>query len=236
MVRLIEELSLMEAPIIFKGAVVLKTAVLSGCNLNTERVTKDLDGDWVGGVTSMAMLTAIIDRAAKNIDPNFHVESYRKFEEKKSAGFTVYNHNDEIFTFDLSVKSNPFYTVYVSDNGVNFNGATPVKMVSDKIQGISNRTIFRRSKDLYDLYLLSSLSGYTTYEIFDIWRVMNRELGEFIAFCNHRQEVEKAYNKLKDITNKPNFPRVYNRVYRFVFPFMNNITDRDYVWDGNQWC
>lgn len=41
MIRLIEELSNMRTPIVFKGAMVLKTA-LYGIPLDTERMTRDL--------------------------------------------------------------------------------------------------------------------------------------------------------------------------------------------------
>lgn len=46
MVRFIEELSKLNVPVVFKGAIVLKTA-LTGINLTTTRETRDVDGDWV---------------------------------------------------------------------------------------------------------------------------------------------------------------------------------------------
>lgn len=57
MVRLIEELSMMNVPIVFKGAVVLKTA-LAGYPLNTERSTRD-----------MALLHFVLIRKSSAISP-----------------------------------------------------------------------------------------------------------------------------------------------------------------------
>lgn len=52
MVRMIEELAKLNAPIVFKGAVVLKFA-LPGDLFPMTRETMDIDGDWVGSVPSM---------------------------------------------------------------------------------------------------------------------------------------------------------------------------------------
>ena len=44
----------MRVPIVFKGAMVLKTAIKqAGINVNTERYTQDIDGDWMAQPPSM---------------------------------------------------------------------------------------------------------------------------------------------------------------------------------------
>ena len=127
MVRLIEELAKLDAPIVFKDAMVLKTA-LSGYPLNTERTTRDIDGDWVGNPPSMEYLNNIINTALSRIGPTYTSTPYREYGQGKSAGFTIHDNGEEIFTIDLSIKQNPYSIYYTTFNGVQFVGASPQKM------------------------------------------------------------------------------------------------------------
>lgn len=163
MVRFIEELSELNAPIVFKGAIVLKTA-LKDSQIATQRGTRDVDGDWVMSEPTMEVLLNTVSTALSKVGDEYSVVVTREYGANKSAGFSVQNIEtlEQLFTFDLSVKKNPFYSTYYSTvNGIAFRGATPAKMVADKLHGISTRTVFRRCKDIVDLYLLSSLTCYS---------------------------------------------------------------------------
>ena len=175
MVRLVEELSLLKVPIVFKGAVVLKTA-LFGYRLDTERATRDIDGDWIGEPPSMEQLNKIINTALLNVGATFTAVPHREYGQGRSAGFTVLDDGNKIFAIDISIKNNPFCCQYITFNGVQFVGASAAKMFADKMHGISSNLVFRRGKDVYDLYLLSTLTGYTTQEIYTILNTIGRTL------------------------------------------------------------
>lgn len=233
MIRLIEELALMKVPIAFKGAMVLKTALVS-FPIDTDRSTADLDGDWVGNIPSMNMLVNTVNTALKNINPTLSCKPYRKYGVGKSAGLSIFNNGKELFTMDISMKQNPYTSNYKTVNGVEFVGASLQKMLADKIQCASTNYIFRRSKDLYDLYLLSIVAGYTTYDVYNIWTSMNKVIGDFDGFINRVDELKHAYEKMKNIINKPQFETVYERVYTFLNPFILK-TNINLTWNGNSW-
>lgn len=198
MIRLIEELSNMRTPIVFKGAMVLKTA-LSGVALDTERMTRDIDGDWISTPPSMDSLTDVINTALHKVDINLSAIAHREYGVGKSAGFYIIdNNNDRLFSIDISIKQNPYYMLYTTGiNNIKFYGATPEKMFADKkMRAISTPKIFRRAKDLYDLYLLSALPGYLSINIRAI--LQSNKLDDFKDFKESIGKLEKnAYNALR---------------------------------------
>lgn len=46
--RVMEELSNEGVPVVFKGAMVLNLAIRKNNPSNVERLTRDIDGDWIG--------------------------------------------------------------------------------------------------------------------------------------------------------------------------------------------
>lgn len=236
MVRLIEELSSMSLPIVFKGAVVLKTAV-AGLSLPTDRGTRDIDADWVGSPPSMEQLRSIIASALLRVDRNLVVKSYRDYGDDKSAGFRVFRNGESrsLFSMDIGMRQNPFYCSYVTVNGIRFVGASPQKIFADKVKAISSTKIFRRSKDVYDLYLLSAMTGFNTLATYNIYRALGSQLEDFSCFVNRVSDLQHAYDKLSDIRNKPDFMTVYKRVYHFVEPFIKRV-GTNLTWNGYNWC
>lgn len=234
MVRLIEELSKLNIPIIFKGAVVLKTALL-GTSITTDRETHDIDGDWVETPPTMQQLEDIINAALCNITTELVALPYREYRPGRSAGFKICDQNKmEAFRIDISIKPNPYYCSYMTVNGIRFNGASPAKMFADKMHGISTNKVFRRLKDVFDLFLLSSLTGYNTQDTYIIYRTVGRELGDFDGFTHRIGDLKHAYEKLHGITNKPDFHVVYDRVYLLAEPFIVG-TQQNLTWNGYNW-
>ena len=59
MYKMISALANMGAPIVFKGALVLKLIQMQTGNIDgLDRETHDIDGDWVGGTPDMMFLPA----------------------------------------------------------------------------------------------------------------------------------------------------------------------------------
>lgn len=233
MVRLIEELSNMRTPIVFKGAMVLKTA-LSGITLNTERMTRDIDGDWISTPPSMEELENLINKALYNVDITLRAVAYRNYGLGKSAGFNILDSaGRKVFSIDISMKDNPYYIAYTTNiNQIKFYGSAPEKMFADKLRGISTVKIYRRVKDLYDLYLLSALNGYSSIKITSI---LGNTIGDFKDFRECSYDLKHAYNKLNRVTNKPSFKEVYSNVYEFIRPFLEGYSDQNLMWADKQW-
>lgn len=179
-------------------------------------------------------MTGVLDKAAKAVSSDFYVNSFRSYDVNKSAGFYVCSGKGALFKMDVSIAQDPFCCTYMTVNGVQFVGTTLQKMFSDKLYTVSGKLIFRRVKDLYDLYLMSAVTGFSTVETYAIYKTFGRDLGRFTEFTTRVEELRYAYDKLKRIINKPSFDTVYQRVLLFIKPFISGVRD-SMLWNGNGW-
>ncbi len=216
--RVMEELSNAGIPIVFKGAMVLNLVTRENNPSKVERMTKDIDGDWVGEFPTMEEMEKALQNAVKVVDSSLNVQINRTFCERKSAGFKIVNESGEkVASIDLSVRQNRFcrpYTSYV--NGISITGASLSKMLADKIYAISGQNVCRRVKDVLDIYVMSFITKVNTDELYEIWKETDRELGNFGAYKTQMAELSKAYDKMKGVKNKPDFIDVYQRVNDIV--------------------
>ncbi len=209
--RVMEELSNAGIPIVFKGAMVLNLVIRENNPSKVERMTKDIDGDWVGEFPTMEEMEKALQNAVKVVDSSLAVQINRTFCERKSAGFKIVNESGEkVASIDLSVRQNRFcrpYTSYV--NGISITGASLSKMLADKIYAISGQNVCRRVKDVLDIYVMSYITKVNTDELYEIWKETDRGLGNFGAYKTQMAELSKAYDKMKGVKNKPDFIDVY---------------------------
>lgn len=227
----------MNAPIVFKGAMVLKAIQYkTGNPSGLERETHDMDGDWCGQTPSMEYLTNLVQQAVYNAGySNIKVIATREYGEKRSAEFSFYDFNGMlIVSMDLSIKPNNFYLVYSLASDINFVGQSIDKIVADKIVVISSRTVMRRIKDVIDLYILSHIWRGSNTNILQIVNSSGRELNVFQSFTMRYDELTHAYSKYRNKASCLDFNIVYSRVLKFVSPFINNINYSVY-WNGDDW-
>ena len=148
--RVMEELSNAGVPIVFKGAMVLNLVIRENNPSRVERVTGDIDGDWIGVFPTMEEMEIALRNAVKKVDFSLDVQANRIFGERKSAGFRIVNEmGEKIASIDLSVRQNRFCKPYISYvNGISITEASLSKMLSDKIYAISGERVCRRMKGL----------------------------------------------------------------------------------------
>ena len=153
--RVMEELAKADVPIVFKGAMVLKLVIQRNNPSTVERKTKDIDGDWVGDSPTMEQIEKALRQAVKQVDNSLDIQVVREYGEKRSAGFKIVDENQKkVARIDLSVRKNAYAVPYVSYiNEVTITGASLTKMLSDKLHAISDEHIYRRIKDLLDIYV-----------------------------------------------------------------------------------
>lgn len=225
--RVMEELSNADVPIVFKGAMVLKLAIRENNPSKVERMTRDIDGDWVGKSPTMDEMEVALRNAVKKVDHSLEVRANRTFGRRKSAGFIIMNKNEEkVASIDLSVRQNKFCKSYISYvNGISINGASLSKMLADKIYAISDGNVCRRMKDVLDIYVLSFITTIDTDELHQIWKETERELGNFRFYKTQIIELNEAYNKMKGIKNKPNFSEVYGRVSDVIYRLEKELNE-----------
>jgi len=195
------------APIIFKGALLTKIITRNN-KYNIERVTQDLDADWNGELLTINELEDYLNSILSSLN-GIELKHFRNYGEGKSAGFYVFYNNQNIASIDLDMRKNTYYKLYEID-GINFYGASIDKIFADKIYVLSTNLVFRRTKDIVDLYMLTSISHINKNEIISIAQSKNKPIGDFDAVFNRKDELEHAYNLLKRVINKPSFEDVYN--------------------------
>ena len=215
-------------PISFKGSMVLK-AFLEKQNYGTAiRETKDIDGNWLEGLPSIEQIKDSFQKAFDRADINLRVEAFRNYGEGKSAGFKFFDTTDPdnsepIFTMDLDVgRVLPAVQMYQVDN-FSFTGLIPEQMLADKISVLSTQKVFRRAKDVLDLYYMSKCLSFEPDKVRNCMIKSGRVLEDFSGFIDRKEDLRHAYDKYKfkneDMT-KPDFDTVYEAVKTFVSPFL----------------
>jgi hypothetical protein len=157
----------------------------------------------------------------------------REYGEGKSAGFRVLDVNGKrTMSIDIDMRQALTRREYHFGN-ITFFGVTPDNVIADKIAAISTDQIFRRAKDLVDLYALSSCVTVKTTEIRELWEIGAREISAFDGFRNRLGELRHAYDKLVGIELKPEFEVVYGRLNVFLAPFIESAA-APLVWEPRQ--
>jgi len=235
MYQIIGAISGLDAPMVFKGALITKLILAENGYTAFERPTVDIDANWVGAPPKMEELVRIINRSLASFNGEFYAEARREYGEKKSAGIAIADAatGNRIVSMDISIKPVAGSKVYFYGE-VGIKGVLANEILADKITVLSKPIIFRRVKDLVDVYALAHCVEVRTTGIYDV--LMNipvREVGTFDEFIHRKQDVEHAYDRLKGIENKPPFAHVYNYVMSFIQPF----ADRDIaprVWNSEK--
>lgn len=214
-------------PIDFKGSMVLKAYLIEAGYQEETRHTVDIDANWysdkeISGENMTMSLQKIMN--ANNIGLN--VSMYRMYGVGKSAGFKfVDKESGEIlFSMDIDVNrpSTPVKVYEIS--GITFRGVTPLQMIADKTIVLSTDKIFRRVKDLVDLYYISNIMAFYKDEVMNIVMKSGREFGDFDAFLNRKDELIHSYNKFRfnGSVNKIDFDTLYEQVKSFISPIIDN--------------
>ena len=135
----------------------------------TVRDTLDIDANWTDTPPSMDDSADIIQNAPADMKDQFYAEAFREYGEKKSAGIVIKSKStdEKMVTMDISMKpasGNLLY--YYGEIGI--RGVLADEILADKITVMSNKLIFRRAKDLVDVYSLAYCTEVRTSDILQI--------------------------------------------------------------------
>ncbi len=234
MYRILSKMSKSDAPLVFKGALITKL-ILTGCGYDAlERHTRDIDANWIGTPPSMAELAAVINQALGDMQEEFDAIPIREYGEKMSAGISIREKRTgkEAFAMDIDMRPIADSTIYHFGDA-EIKGILVNEILADKITVLSKRIMFRRAKDLVDVYALAHCVRIKTSEIFEIFKLNpSREVGTFDEFLSRRNDVEHAYERLIGIEGKPPFDDVYDYLVKFLNPFIQR-DDAVKVWNSH---
>lgn len=232
MYSILGELGYSNIPLIFKGGLITGLFLMEQSFHDVHRATKDIDANWIGTPPTLEEIAASLHNAIKDKHSNLEVKALRPFGEKQSAKFAFIDihTNDELFTMDLDLHRGSGYRTYFYGTA-SFNGVLPLEIILDKISSSSKDLIYKwRTKDLLDVYMLCHCFSFKIKDIFDYSKKYKREINDFSAFSQKRNEIEHAYNKLNSINGKPEFNEVYTFLDKVFTPFREGIQN-DFFWN-----
>ena len=219
--QIMGKISEADAPIVFKGAMITKLILAENGFTELERVTKDIDANWIGSPPSTSEIVDIINHSFGELKDQVYAVAFREYGEKMSAGISIRDKktDDEIVSMDIDMR--PIYGCKLYHYGeIAIHGVIPDSVLSDKISVLSGERIFRRVKDVLDVYAVARCLEINTVQIYSALDKIGRELGSFEAFLTRRADLEHAYGKMRGIINKPDFDSVYTYLCRFLEPFI----------------
>ena len=94
-------------------------------------------------------------------------------------------------------------------------------MISDKLSVISSDKVFRRVKDVIDLYYYSKVFSIDKDNVMEIVKRNGRALGEFHEFLHRKEDLRHAYERFKtQEVSKPPFDEIYDSVKSYICVFL----------------
>jgi len=106
MYQVLGRISVSDAPIVFKGALITKLILAEHGYTTLERQTRDIDANWIGTPPPMGELENALNRSLAALDGQFHVEAFREYGNKMSAGFYIIENatGEKIVIMDIDVR------------------------------------------------------------------------------------------------------------------------------------
>lgn len=208
-------------PISFKGSMVLKACLLEAGYSEETRHTVDIDANWYSATSPTAeQMVASLQRAIQKCGIGLSVKLYRMYGEGRSAGFEMMDVDtgEVLFTMDVDVNRPVPPTRIYEVEGVRFCGVSPSQMIADKLYSISTDKVFRRIKDVVDLYYISRVFPFDKADIAQTLKNSGRFLDSFDGFLHRPEDLNHSYEKFRFTggMNKPPFEEVYSTVKGFL--------------------
>lgn len=208
-------------PISFKGSMVLKACLMEAGYSEETRHTVDIDANWNSDTPpSVEQMTNSLRSAIQNSGIDLDVSLYRMYGEGRSAGFELADKStgEILFSMDIDVNCPIPPTKIYEVAGLRFRGVSPAQMIADKILVISTDKVFRRVKDVVDLYYLSKVFEFDRNAILRAVGNSGRSLDSFHGFLCRVEDLKHSYDKFRFAggVNKPPFEEVYSAVKVYI--------------------
>ena len=229
MLELVADFSANGIPLVFKGGLVTKTYLLSNGQEQVTRNTVDIDANLAGNTDFFELCEMIGQVIGKRI-PDAEIRVKRIPAANMTGRVEIVKDNNPLYSLDIDPIHPTMHLAEITIGDTKIPCVEPEQIIADKISAISAPVVFRRSKDLIDLYGLSRCTSFSTQEIRQIVEDSGHRLGDFGKLIGERANVEHAYERLRGVVEKPPFSEVYDQILRIIEPFVRE-PDRDLLWD-----
>ena len=219
-------------PISFKGSMVLKACLMEAGYAEDTRHTVDIDANWNSDTTpSGEQMTESLQSALAKNSLDLDVSIYRMYGEGRSAGFELTERatGEILFSMDIDVNRPIPQTKIYEIEGLRFCGVSPSQMIADKVSAVSTDKVFRRIKDVVDLYYISKVFNFDKADVMQILSDSGRSMDNFNGFLHRADELRHSYEKFRfagDV-NKPPFDEVYQAVKSYLKDVLPKEKHRD---------
>jgi hypothetical protein len=219
MYQILGAVSATDAPIVFVGGLITKL-ILAENDFSLDRPTVDIDANWTGAPPSMDGLVRAVNQSLEVFDGELVAQAKREYDDQQTAGLSIVETatGSVVISMDIDIRPVSGSRIYYYGE-MEIRGVLPTEILADKVSVLSSRYIFRRAKDMVDVYALAHCVRASTSEIYDVHRMKGSELGAFFEFYSRRQDVEHAYERLRGISGKPAFAEIHAYLEKFVSPF-----------------
>ena len=211
-------------PMSFKGSMVLKACLMEAGFTEEIRHTVDIDANWntADSPTADHMVDSL-QQAIGKTGISLNVRLYRMYGIGRSAGFELIEPStgEILFTMDVDVNRPVMQVQMYEIDGVRFPGASPVQMIADKVSAISTDKVFRRIKDVVDLYYVSTVFAFNRNAILQALENSGKTLGSFDGFLHKTEELQHAYEKFRFAGDVDKIP--FHEIYQAVASFIGGI-------------
>ena len=220
-------------PVNFKGSMVLKACLMEAGYAEETRHTVDIDANWNTDAPPTAeQMVESLQKAISKSGIDLKVGIYRMYGESRSAGFELADggSGEVLFTMDVDVNCLMPPTKIYEVAGVRFCGVAPIQMISDKVAVISTDKVFRRIKDVVDLYYISHVVPFDRTAVLKTLKNSGRELEGFSGFLRCPEDLRHSYEKFRFVgdMSKPPFKEVYRTVRTYIKDVLPKERNRDY--------
>lgn len=208
-------------PVNFKGSMVLKACLLEAGYTEDTRHTVDIDANWFTEVPlTKEQLEYSIQKAITDSGINLDVHLFRMYGEGRSAGFDLLDRDtgESVFTLDMDINNHVHETRIYEIAGIRFCGVAPIHMIADKVVVVSSDKVFRRIKDVVDLYYFSQVFTFDGERVLESIRKSGKRLDSFHGFLQRSDDLKHAYEKFRfeGNVNRPSFNEVYETTKSFI--------------------
>ncbi len=208
-------------PISFKGSMVLKACLMEAGYVEDTRHTVDIDANWNSDTPPTGeQMVESLQNALRNSGIDLDVSIFRPYGDGRSAGFELKDKDtDEVlFSMDIDVNRPIPPTKIYEVEGLRFCGVSSTQMIADKVAVISTDKVFRRVKDVVDLYYISKVFQFDKTDVLQTLKNSGRTLDTFHSFLHRFEDLQHSYEKFRfeGGVYKPSFEEVYLTVKNYI--------------------
>lgn len=221
--KILQYMSKLTSTGLFKGRGGFIVVALTYNKTDMLRLSNDIDCTYMRDFISDEKVKEDI----KNIFPNSSVIITRP----SSKDGTLQIEIDDI-PVDIEINKIVEMSNIYSIEDLQINGCSIYDILADKLSVITSKKVFRRSKDLVDVFNLISIYDISKKELDKAFANNNRVIGS-IEFLNDEKELRHAYDKLnlRSDSDKEDYDRVIDTILKFL-----NFDKNKLYWKADLSC